>query len=171
MRIWDTATGTCLQVLEGHQSRVVQVIFSTDGKHMASASSDGTIRLWAPALGAKQIEGLNLTQLKNLTYLPGGANLGLIQDDEIAGLWDGHTFACQQKFETTIPFRSLTFGRDDGSLETDYEQFNTYINVPAEAASETSPRSTRSTVGGVDPFASFQFPKFRVPGNSEDHPT
>jgi WD40 repeat protein len=40
-----------LQVLEGHTSCVVSVIFSPDGSQLASSSKDGTVRLWSARTG------------------------------------------------------------------------------------------------------------------------
>ena len=40
-----------LQLLEGHSSWVNAIAFSQDGQLLASASDDGTVRLWDPATG------------------------------------------------------------------------------------------------------------------------
>ncbi len=39
------------RVLKGHTSRVYSVAFSSDGQRLASASGDGTVRVWNVASG------------------------------------------------------------------------------------------------------------------------
>jgi sugar lactone lactonase YvrE len=46
IRIWEAATGKELSHSIGHQSSVTSVAISGDGQMLASASQDGTIRLW-----------------------------------------------------------------------------------------------------------------------------
>lgn len=43
--VWDARTGR-LQWKGGHSGRVTQITFSSDGDSIASASEDGTIKLW-----------------------------------------------------------------------------------------------------------------------------
>lgn len=45
VRVWDTASGICLRVLEGHTDAVYSVCFLGDGA-LASGSLDGTVRIW-----------------------------------------------------------------------------------------------------------------------------
>ncbi|KAI9014672.1 WD40-repeat-containing domain protein [Gaertneriomyces semiglobifer] len=45
-RIWNTETGECQGVLEGHLSRIWDVASSKAGLTVASASGDGTVKLW-----------------------------------------------------------------------------------------------------------------------------
>jgi len=46
VRVWDTATGTELLVLEGHTDSITDVDWSHDGRKIASSSMDGTVRIW-----------------------------------------------------------------------------------------------------------------------------
>lgn len=44
--LWAVEDGELLFKLKGHRDEITQMTFSKDGKYLASASSDGTIRIW-----------------------------------------------------------------------------------------------------------------------------
>jgi WD40 repeat protein/serine/threonine protein kinase/tetratricopeptide (TPR) repeat protein len=49
--VWQVDSGLRQAVLEGHQAEVVWVLFNRSGDLLASASWDGTTRLWDPSSG------------------------------------------------------------------------------------------------------------------------
>src|SRR5262249_29680595 len=46
VRVWEAATGREVLELRGHTELSQAVVFSPDGQRLASASTDGTIRVW-----------------------------------------------------------------------------------------------------------------------------
>ena len=46
VRVWDIATGRTLHTYKGHTGGVTSVTYFPDGKRIASASADGSARIW-----------------------------------------------------------------------------------------------------------------------------
>lgn len=55
-RLWDVRTASCLSVKEGHTDEVLDVSFNSMGSCFASASSDGTARMYSTDTGLLQHE-------------------------------------------------------------------------------------------------------------------
>lgn len=62
MKIWDVATGSCVNNLTGHTDFVESVAYSPDGKHIVSGGDDKSVKIWDATTGSC---------LKTLTRTPG----------------------------------------------------------------------------------------------------
>jgi WD40 repeat protein len=89
IKLWAVATGKELATLTGHEGQVGPLVFSPDGKFLASGSEDRSIKLWDLATG-KELAGFKgqAGEVRCLAFSPDGKMLASGSADKTIMLWD-----------------------------------------------------------------------------------
>lgn len=145
--MYHLPTSKCLQVFVGHESGVAACSFTKDGRWALSASSDGTLRVWAPKTGmAKHV--FRFEQGKGLTCMAvgGGTDGHLV----IVGAESGMAHVCHPGAKKVVAslrhyeVPASTMQQDDG----DDEMVQLPMSVEAVGFALSNPNWCAT--GGVD---------------------
>jgi WD40 repeat protein/uncharacterized caspase-like protein len=90
--LWDAATGQQVGAIKGHGTGVTEVVFSRDGKLLASGGTDNTIKIWDVAT-KRELRTLtgHTANIESMDFSPDGRLLASASDEGSTFLWDTNT--------------------------------------------------------------------------------
>ncbi|HEX7332844.1 MAG TPA: caspase family protein, partial [Pyrinomonadaceae bacterium] len=92
VRLWDVTSGREIGAIKGHGRGVSSVIFSRDGKMIATGGTDNTIKIWDVATRSelRTLTG-HTSGIESLDFSPDGRLLASAGEDGSTFLWDTKT--------------------------------------------------------------------------------
>jgi WD40 repeat protein len=88
IRLWDSRTGKLLATLRGHAAAAAGLAWSPNGKRLASASRDGSLKIWDTASGRELLTLFAGSQPMAPAFSPDGNRLAAWCADGLLRIWD-----------------------------------------------------------------------------------
>ncbi|KAL6798148.1 vegetative incompatibility protein HET-E-1 [Trichoderma sp. SZMC 28012] len=137
--LWNLMTGCCIMTLDGHKESVTDIRFAPDGRQLASASRDNTVKLWDTATGDCIRTFEDYYRYKHpvqlVSFAPDGRQLASASSNELRlqngppddyiitssydktiKLWDTATGRCMATLVNESPVNAVSFSPDGRQL-------------------------------------------------------
>jgi WD40 repeat protein len=118
-RLWDTASGQPFGEALRHAGEVSSAQFSPDGSRIATASDDGTVKIWDTTSGSVLAVMKHKGDVHSVRFSPDGTRILTASSDATACLWDaksGERIGQPLKHGKSV--HSAEFGPDGASILT-----------------------------------------------------
>jgi WD40 repeat protein len=116
IRVWEVDPGATLPVLRGHRSYVYPVVYSPDGRWIASGDWDNRLRLWDARTGEACAVLDNGDLVKTLAFSPDGSRLVSARQDRLQ-VWEAATGRRLEEIQAPAPnILAVAFHPDGATL-------------------------------------------------------
>lgn len=90
-RLWNPDTRAEIATLEGHTDLVTSVAVSPDGHRIATASKDGSVRVWTRNGDCLLVAAHHGVGVNAVAWFPDGRRLAAASDDHTVSIFDSRT--------------------------------------------------------------------------------
>ena len=150
LHLWSVTEQKLLKNLRGHGKHVQALTFSPNGKSLASASEDSTIRFWDATTGtANGLISIGKHRPYQLAFSPDGGSLACALTGQGVQIWDFPSRKPQGQLQGAGQARAVSFSADGQTLATAHEDGSVKVWNPKDGSEIAQFRGHRGALLAV----------------------